>query len=351
MQLQIPVEYLVQQLNQIPGITVAIQYETSEMTSELYLGMSFAQYARYWLTHYKLGTVKGNTYQGTYEEPLYLHIIPYFRDLQIQAVTPADVRAFFDVKRSEGYALETMRKMRACLKAIFSTAQENKLCYNNPVTSSLVLRSDKPPKEKNCWTREQVDIANNFADAHPKGLGIQILLETGISRSELLGLQWPHHFPNSRVLAITDGLVYQKDPFFGVYGLVCEGLKNGYRLRALPISARLNARLALEPQTIFRHGQPIKTQHIIHAPRGGPFSPSNWYDREYKPFMRDLTEEHPEIPWLTPHELRHTVATVTANENVNLHFVAQLLGHCNLDMLGKRYLHRDIEPLRRALGR
>ena len=34
--------------------------------------------------------------------------------------------------------------------------------------------------------------------------------------------------------------------------------------------------------------------------------PNNWVKRCFNPFMDNLTAQYPDIPALTPHELRHT---------------------------------------------
>ena len=65
--------------------------------------------------------------------------------------------------------------------------------------------------------------------------------------------------------------------------------------------------------------------------------------------MADLHSAHPDTKMLTPHELRHTRATLSANDSVDLLQLAKLLGHSDLNMLIKRYAHTDVEAVRRAL--
>ena len=69
------------------------------------------------------------------------------------------------------------------------------------------------------------------------------------------------------------------------------------------------------------------------------------------PFLWTIYKKaHPEIKRLTPHELRHTRATLSANDDdVDLFQLAKLLGHSDLNMLIKRYAHTDVEAMRKAL--
>ncbi len=65
--------------------------------------------------------------------------------------------------------------------------------------------------------------------------------------------------------------------------------------------------------------------------------------------MRRLNELHPDIPILSPHELRHTRATLWIAQGIDPYMVARLLGHSDLKMLTKIYDHTSPETLRNAL--
>ena len=69
----------------------------------------------------------------------------------------------------------------------------------------------------------------------------------------------------------------------------------------------------------------------------------------YRSFMKDLIKAHPEIPSLTPHELRHTRATLWSAQGVPQHLIADLLGHCDTRMLERVYNHTTTDTLRQAL--
>lgn len=65
--------------------------------------------------------------------------------------------------------------------------------------------------------------------------------------------------------------------------------------------------------------------------------------------MQALHREHPEIPSLSPHELRHTRATLWIAQGIEPYMAARLLGHSDLKMLTKIYDHTSEETLRNAL--
>ena len=65
--------------------------------------------------------------------------------------------------------------------------------------------------------------------------------------------------------------------------------------------------------------------------------------------MRALHNAYPEVPELSPHELRHTRATLWIAQGMDPYMVARLLGHSDLKMLTKIYDHTSTETLRKAL--
>ena len=303
--------------------------------------MTFSELAQTWLDLYKKGIVKDNTFWGTYYNPTIKHLIPYFGEKEIDSILPIHVQAYFRSIESD-FALETLKKHRVALKAIFACGVENGFCKRNPVTKSLVLVSKKSKLKKRTYQEEQYRVIWNYALSHPFGLSILLLMELGISRSELLGIRWRDIDLIQRTISIENGTVSQKSVETGHWGIVTDGLKNEYRERIIPISKTLAAAISVTPRS--------ESGFLISSPRGKVYDPQNWYKRVYKVFMNDLKNYDPSLPCLTPHELRHTMATFWVDSGLNLLEVAYLGGWTNLQMLRKRYYHVNISRLREKIG-
>ena len=311
--------------------------------------VKFADWARSCLRLYKKPYVKANTYTGTYLAPVEKHLIPYFGAMNVADIRPIHIQNYINMSAAK-YAPETVKKDYNVLRLIFQTAVDNQLCTKNPMTKSVKLPKYETRVQKRAFTQEQYDTAYAFAANWDKGLSIMLLLETGISRSELLGLRWEDLDIEKRCLRINQGLVVYHSEDEDKLVMESSGLKNKFRQRAIPImNDDLWERLCRIPRTIDVDGMQIAPEQIFYSPEGKPYQPNNWANRVYRPFMRALHREHPEIPELSPHELRHTRATLWIAQGIDPYMAARLLGHSDLKMLTRIYDHTSEETLRNAL--
>lgn len=127
------------------------------------------------------------------------------------------------------------------------------------------------------------------------------MLETGLSRSELLGLRWEDIDEVNHCIHVTQGLVVYHEVDEDKQVLCSDGLKNKFRKRAVPITDdTLWLRLTQAPRTVTVGNKEVLTEYIIHSPEGKAYNPNNWANRVFRPFMQRLHKEHPEIPLLPP---------------------------------------------------
>lgn len=311
--------------------------------------IKFETWGLEWLNTYKKGFVKDNSYLGTYYTPIHNHLIPFFGDMFLVDIKPSHIKMYFADKRSV-YAYSTLEKDRLCLSQLFEAAKENGLIKINPVTKNIKIVSDIPAKTKKAYTQEQYNKVEKFAYTHPFGLDILVLMETAISRSELLGLTWPDHDYKNHVIYINNGAVKVKNSNTGKWEMMVDGLKTVYRKRGVPISVKLSQYLYIKPKKIYYRKQAIYPKHIFHSPAGQVYMPENWYRRRYNVFMDELIKFHPDIPRLTPHELRHTRASLWWEDDVDLMSLALLGGWGDLEMLRERYIHPNMEVLREKMN-
>lgn len=77
-------------------------------------------------------------------------------------------------------------------------AKEEGYCKENAANASIIrLPKYHRVVEKHALSPQEYDTTYEFAVNHPKGLAIMLLMETGCSRSELLGLRFDDFMPNT----------------------------------------------------------------------------------------------------------------------------------------------------------
>ena len=311
--------------------------------------VKFSAWALSCLDLYKKPFVRANTYSGTYLYPVKLHLIPYFGDMNLDDIRPIHIQQYIN-EASKKYAPETIKKDCNALKLIFDTAVDNQLCSKSPLTKSVKRPKSETTTVKHAYTQAQYDTAYAFAKEWENGLSLMLLLETGISRSELLGLRWENLDREQQSIRINQGLVVYHSVEEDKLVMESNGLKNKFRRRMIPITdPDLWKRLCQASRTVTLGKRTVLTEQIFHSPEGKPYQPNNWENRVYRPFMRALHKAHPEIPMLSPHELRHTRATLWIAQGMDPYMAARLLGHSDLKMLTKIYDHTSTETLRQAL--
>jgi len=300
----------------------------------------FAKWAGEWLELMK-PTVKGNTYAASYANPVEKHITPYFGGKTLDEIRQIDVQAYINLIARK-YSKDTVKKHYHCLYRMFETAVENNYCPKNPA-ARVKFPKMREAAEKRVYTREQAGLVFNYGYRHRFGAAVQFLIQTGVTRSELLALRWDSINFENKTVYIRHGAVIVPSESGGQKVVIGE-TKNKYRKREIPISSELCGIL---------RGLPRKSEFVFCNARGNVSNPNTWQKSNYKAFMKDMREFYAkqgvDIPIINPHQLRHTRLSLWANDGKNLIAVAKVAGHANLEMLRKRYVHSDVDELRSQL--
>jgi integrase len=83
----------------------------------------------------------------------------------------------------------------------------------------------------------------------------------------------------------------------------------------------------LEPTLKDRIKGKTEDSFVFTAPAGGALRNRNWRRRNFERAVRELVAAHPEIAPLSPHDLRHTAASLAISAGANVKAVQRMLGH------------------------
>ena len=294
----------------------------------------FAEYSKYWLEHYKLGTVKPNTYRQTYKDTFRLYLIPTFGMLPLDALTKHELQAYLN-ELGKCYSKSTLCKVRLCVLGMYAAAMDEGLCTANPA-QVVKIKSLVEKQNKRTYTAAEADKLFEYAATHRYGLGICIMLDTGCRCSEMLGLKWEDVDFHGRCIHIKRASVTVD------YKAYVSTPKSASSIRTLPITDKLLAVLSAAFVT-------EKESYIVSRPSGGPYHTVDYLRYRYNPFMEEAVATL-NLPRLTSHELRHTRGTNLYTKTGDLYAVSQYLGHSSVDTTARFYIHNSVELLRRRLG-
>ncbi|MGN8875982.1 hypothetical protein [Pseudoflavonifractor sp. HCP28S3_F10] len=183
-----------------------------------------------------------------------------------------------------------------------------------------------------------------------------LLMELGISSSELLGLRWEDFDADTGVLHIRQGLTAYRNPDDQAWILDIQGLKNKYRRRSiLIVDGDLRHRLREKPKEITI--PPGAASLKVRSLKLSTFSTA------WKDCPTDLTTGvtastmlswktwRPSIPTSPscPRELRYTRTTLWLAQGISPYMVGKLLGHSGTQMLAPVYDHTTVDTLKNVL--
>ncbi len=319
-----------------------IAQQVAYMTdSAIDTGKTFADCAAMWLT-VKKQTVKSNTFEFSYKNIVVNHLLPEFGTKMINSIQPYQVERFL-IKKANVCSTSSLKKIKFCLSSIFEKAIQNNICTKNPVNNIENIKSAKTPKEKLTYSQEQLKLIYTFASGHKFGLGIIILMsEYGLRRGELLALKWEDVDFDNDVIKIQNAIAVSKKG--NKLSVEVSKPKTAYSVREMPLSPLIKEMLLELPE---------RSGYIIHTNVGTPYYPDTYSHRCHQVFMQDMHEHYMQqgidIPMLTPHELRHTRASIWVNDNKNLFAIAAVMGWGDLKMLRKTYAHSNTKQLKNEL--
>jgi len=183
-------------------------------------------------------------------------------------------------------------------------------------------------RDKRVFTKEEIEKVINAAQfAMPE---IVILLETGLRRGELLGLKWTDIDFINKTISVNRSMARKSGG-----GTEEHPPKwNSYRMN--PLSEKSEQIL----KRIKRNGE-----FVFPKEDGSAQYPDEWSKKEQR-FMKSLSAN---IPWLTPHELRHTYGTNLRRNGVDIYTIQKLMGHKDVNITSQTYVKNEVETLRDSL--
>lgn len=290
--------------------------------------ITFTQWAYQWLETYKKSDVDENTYVDTYLNIVKNHLCPYFKDINLYDIKPIHIKKFYSSKSHMSASM--LSKMKLCLNAIFETAIDNDLCFKNPA-KGITYVSKKEKKIKKVYSDIELNFVKNFFyNEMPE---VILILETGLRCGEMLGLMWNDIDFKNQTLSVNRSIARKKG--------------GGTKIRPPKWNSYREIPLSNQAYKILKQLYKNKNENIYVFSKDckNPQNPKTWSDK-LKKYMKQLP---PNIPILSPHELRHTYGTYLRRHGVDIYTIQKIMGHKDIQMTTEIYVHNEIDILKKSM--
>jgi len=275
-------------------------------------------------------------------------ICDYFDTDYIQDITHTDIEKYLMYLRTKhagrsgaGLSAKSLRHQYATLKLIFADAQKRDLIFKNPMD-----RVDAPKLQKHPVDAFTEREAQQFFAA----LGdctldfrciLQLLITTGIRRGECTGLKWKDIDIETKTIKICRNVTYSAGN-----GIVVGTPKTENSMRVVPLmDSTLSLLLQYRKQMQTEHPNAILNDAYLFPNTTSVFEPRdpNNITRRLKRFMK----RH-DLPDLSPHDLRHSCATLLLSQGADIKSVQEILGHANASTTLNFYVKADLRQMQAA---
>lgn len=293
--------------------------------------LTFGELYSLWLSSYRQG-VKTSTLRQT-ETVFNLHILPRFGNTEIKAIKPIDCQRFMDDMTADAAAGATRFIYFA---KVLEFAVDNELLTRNPAAHVKRPKKRNPAtvhgREVTFYTKEQlIEFLRLCREKLPPlwAAFFRLLAYSGMRRGEALALTWNDLTADTvrvnKTIARNAGGLY-----------VSDTPKTDKSNRVIYLDAETVAALKALPHT---------SDLIFPNTRGGIMAESLPVKKMH------LAVDGSELPYISPHGLRHTHCSLLFSAGASIPEVQERLGHSDVKTTIEIYNHIYKDDKKRALNK
>lgn len=274
--------------------------------------------------------------------------LPMLGAKRLKDITAVDIMRYLQYLREEYRAPDgrtlsekSIKHHYDILRIIFNYAEKQEAIEKNPIKKVDAPKTVKRPVE--ALSQEQAKIffrALNGCKLEYRCMML-MMVTTGIRRGECLGLQWQDFdFPNN-TLSIVRNVTYTKES-----GTMVAEPKTPCSIRTIPLMEGVKAYLLmLRQEAVRNHPYDNIESAFLFEGKESAFTPRdpNTATRKISAFMKSIG-----LPGISPHDLRHTCATLLLENGADIKSVQEILGHADASTTLNFYVKSDLRQMKVA---
>jgi len=286
--------------------------KVSEMSRGTYLDptagkLTVGAFASTWssgLAHLKPSTAE------RYRAIVQCYVLPRWGSWPLASVSRSDIASWVGDLHASGLSAGSVRKAYLVLSLILAAAVNDRRIPLNPA-SGVRLPRQVPGESRFLTGRELQALAEA---AGPSGLVIVVLGLTGLRFGELAALRVRRIDAARRRFTISESVTI-------VGSTLTWSTPKAHRTRSVPVPP------ALLPAVLDACQGKSGDDLVFTSPMGGPLRLNNWRRRVFDPACSAVG-----LVGVTPHDLRHTAASLAIAAGANVKAVQHMLGHASAAM-------------------
>ena len=301
-------------------------------------------------TWFSLYICNGDRKQTTvaFYEDIAKYITAYFKGAILQEITPIQIQLYLRHFRTEhekrtGKPL-TARALRhhyGVLKNIFGYAEKNDMLEKNPM--KRVDAPVIPKKPVDALSPEQAKVFFEKLSECPLEFQtlLQLFITTGLRRGEAVGIKWKDIDEKKGLLHVERAVAHTTQT-----GTVISTPKTASSIRTVPlIPSTLWLLMQLKKQKRREYPNVLLNEAFVFHRKDDIFRPccANAVTHKVKRFAKASG-----LPDMSPHDLRHSCATLLLSQGADIKSVQEILGHSDASTTLNFYVKADIEQMRVA---
>jgi integrase len=316
--------------------------------------LTVARFLSMWLDDVLPGTVAPST-EKMYRDVVRLYVVPHIGQKRLRTLQARHVSLMLRALEAEGRAGNTRRLARSVLRRALRWGEAEGMVARN--VAAIADGVKVGTREGRTLTPVQARqlLAHVAGDRMEAAFAFAVALALGLRRAELLGLAWSDLTLDATPPRLT---VRRNLTRVSGRGIEVNDTKTAKSRRSVhlpvPVVAALRAHRARQAEERLMAGsvwpeRPLGLDLVFRTPVGTPIDPDNFRNLVYDVTMRAFTPEDerpasPKGPWPTqyrwsPHELRHSAASLLIAQGVPMKIVSETLGHASIRITSDVYGH------------
>jgi integrase len=232
--------------------------------------------------------------------------------VSVADVQSSDIKAWVQDLSVGGAKPATVENALSVLRQILEMAVEDRRIPRNPCSG--VKSPRRQHRSRGYLTHEQVELLAGEVGEY--ATVVRFLAYTGLRWGEMAALRVDSFDMLRRRLNIRQAVAE-------VGGRLVWSTPKSHERRSVPFPAFLAKPLA----TLMVGKQ--REDLVFNSPEGSPLRVSTWRPRVFNAAVKRLQATLPDFPTVTPHDLRHTAASLSISAGANVKAVQTMLGHAS----------------------